>query len=70
MQLRENNDNNMNNFGLQFETKELIINKIKLEILNLAKDVSGNYAIQKMINNQKPFEVNFIIESLKIKFMN
>jgi hypothetical protein len=63
IQLRENNDN----YFIQFETKELIINKIKSEILNLAKDVSGNYAIQKMINNQKPFEVNFIIESLKNK---
>ena len=66
-QLRENNDNNMKKFGLQFETKELIIKKIKMEILNMAKDISGNYAIQKMINNKKPFEVNFILESLNNK---
>ena len=52
---------------MQNETKELIINKIKTEILTLAKDVAGNYAIQKILNNQKPFEVNFIIESLKNK---
>jgi predicted metallopeptidase len=61
IQLRENNDN------IQDEAKELIINKIKLEILSLAKDVAGNYAIQKILNNQKPYEVNFIIESLKNK---
>jgi hypothetical protein len=61
MQLRENSE------GIPLENKELIINKIKIEILTLAKDVAGNYAIQKILNNQKPFEVNFIIESLKNK---
>ena len=68
IQLRGNiddNNNNNNNDGLQNEAKELIINKIKLEILTLAKDVAGNYAIQKILNNKKPFEVSFIIESLK-----
>jgi hypothetical protein len=38
-----------------------------LEILTLAKDVAGNYAIQKILNNKKPYEVSFIIESLKNK---
>ena len=45
----------------------IMINKIKLQILSYSKDVAGNYAIQKMLNNQKPSEVNFIIESLKNK---
>ena len=61
MQLRENNED------LPMNSRELIINKIKIEILTLAKDVAGNYAIQKILNNQRPFEVNFIIESLKNK---
>jgi predicted metallopeptidase len=66
IQLRDNNDN-MNNLDIKLETKELIINKIKMEILSLAKDVAGNYAIQKILNNNNSFEVNFIIESLKNK---
>ena len=66
IQLKDNNDN-MNNLDIQLEKKELIINKIKMEILTLAKDVAGNYAIQKILNNKKTFEVNFIIESLKNK---
>ena len=62
-QLKENN----NNDAIQSDTKDLIINKIKMEILTLAKDVAGNYAIQKLLNNKKPFEINFIIEALKNK---
>ena len=61
------NINNMNNNELQNDAKELFISKIKMEILTLAKDVTGNYAIQKILNNKKPLEVNFIIESLKNK---
>ena len=69
IQLKSSNNNidNMNNYGLQNDTKDLIISKIKTEILTLAKDVTGNYAIQKILNNQKPYEVNFIIESVKNK---
>ena len=65
--LRDNNNENMNNLDIKFETKELIINKIKMEIISLAKDVTGNYAIQKIINNKNVIEVNFIIEALKNK---
>ena len=43
----------------------IAVNKYKNEILNLSKDVTGNYAIQKLLNNKKIPEVNFIIESLK-----
>ena len=53
--------------GIQLETKELILNKIKIEILTLSKDVAGNDAVQKILNNQKPYEVNFIVEALKNK---
>ena len=43
----------------------MLLNKYKADILNLSKDVTGNYAIQKVLNNKKLPEVNFIIESLK-----
>ena len=65
--LLKNNGDNMNNFDFQNDNNELIISKIKMEILALAKDVTGNYALQKILNNKKHFEVNFIIESLKNK---
>ena len=60
-ELRENRE------GIELETKQLILNKIKIEILTLSKDVAGNYAVQKILNNQKPYEVNFIVEALKNK---
>ena len=65
IQLRDNKTDN--NLDIKLETKELIINKIKTEILTLAKDVAGNYTIQKILNNKNTYEVNFIIESLKNK---
>ena len=60
-ELRENRE------GIELETKQLILNKIKIEILTLSKDVAGNYAVLKILNNQKPYEVNFIVEALKNK---
>ena len=56
---------------LSQETKtpenEQIILAIKSEILTLAKDVTGNYSIQKILNNKDKNQMNFIIDSLKNK---
>ena len=67
LQLKSNLNNNNNEIS-SYQMNDIVIdmiNKYKSEILNLAKDVTGNYAIQKMLNNKKAPEVNFIIESLK-----
>ena len=67
LQLKSNLNNNNNEIS-SYQMNDIVIdmiNKYKSEILNLAKDVTGNYAIQKMLNNKKAPEVNFIIESLE-----
>jgi hypothetical protein len=60
-----NNNNNNKKFPFENNNNEILLNRYKLEILNLSKDVTGNYAIQKVLNNKKFEEINFIIESLK-----
>ena len=59
------NTNNTNQISSYEMDDLIIIDRCKNEILNLSKDVTGNYAIQKLLNNKKVPEVNFIIESLK-----
>ena len=46
-----------------------MISEIKYQILSTAKDVSGNYSIQKLINNNSHNSAifNFIIDSIKSK---
>ena len=59
-----NSNNNINNSPTEANGL-ILLNQYKTEILNLSKDVTGNYAVQKVLNNKKIHEVNFIIESLK-----
>ena len=65
IQSKLNNSNNNINNSLTETSELMLLNKYKAEILNLSKDVTGNYAVQKVLNNKKNHEVNFIIESLK-----
>lgn len=66
LKIKSNINTNNSNAITSYEMNDIIaVNKYKNEILNLSKDVTGNYAIQKLLNNKKMPEVNFIIESLK-----
>ena len=66
LKLKSNINPNNNNAISSYEMNDIImIDKYKNEILALSKDVTGNYAIQKILSNKKIPEVNFIIESLK-----
>ena len=60
-----NNNNKTNEISSYQMNDILMVNKYKNDILNLSKDVTGNYAVQKVLNNKNIPEVNFIIESLK-----
>ena len=66
LKIKSNINTNNNNAIPSYEMNDIImLNQYKNDILNLSKDVTGNYAIQKLLNNRKIPEVNFIIESLK-----
>ena len=59
-----NLDKNKNNLSQeQIEQKE----KIKSQIFQASKDVSGNYSIQKIINDKNLSKINLIIDSIKTK---
>ena len=66
IRLNANIANNKSNEISNYQMNDMImVNKYKNDILSLSKDVTGNYAVQKVLNNKNIPEVNFIIESLK-----